>query len=136
MLSKYFELVAMKNCSIYSVLIGWTIESVVERISLSIWDSTLAESQENFMSLEQIISQKLTVAFKPLELLVENESDHHQGHAGDDGSGESHWRITITAQAFTGKSRVERQRMINEVLASELASEIHALAMSVKGAGE
>ncbi len=100
------------------------------------WDSTLAETGENIMSLEQIISQKLTQAFKPLELLVENESHHHQGHGGDDGSGESHWRINITAAAFTGKSRVERQRMINEVLADELANRIHALAMTVKGEGE
>lgn len=88
------------------------------------------------MSLEQIISQKLTDAFKPLELLVENESHHHQGHAGDDGSGESHWRINITADGFSGKSRVERQRMINKALAEELAQNIHALSMIVKAPGE
>ena len=88
------------------------------------------------MSLEKIIPQKLQEAFKPLELLVENESGNHQGHAGDDGSGESHWRVSIISAAFDGKSRVERQRMINEVLATELANNIHALAMSVKGTGE
>ncbi len=88
------------------------------------------------MSLEQIISEKLVEAFKPLELQVENESHKHSGHAGDDGSGESHWRIRITAAAFVGKSRVQRQRMINEVLADELANKIHALAMTVKGEGE
>ena len=88
------------------------------------------------MSLEKIISEKLQEAFKPLELLVENESHHHSGHSGDDGSGESHWRITILADAFTGKSRVERQRMINEVLADELKNSIHALAMAVKGPGD
>ncbi len=88
------------------------------------------------MSLEKIISEKLTKAFDPAELLVENESHHHAGHAGDDGSGESHWRITILADAFTGKSRVERQRMINAVLADELKNSIHALAMTVKGTGE
>ncbi len=88
------------------------------------------------MSLEKIISDKLVDAFKPLEFQVENESHHHSGHAGDDGSGESHWRITIVSDAFTGKSRVERQRMINEVLALELKNSIHALAMSVKAIGE
>ena len=88
------------------------------------------------MSLEKIISEKLQNAFNPLELLVENESHHHSGHAGDDGSGESHWRITITADTFTGKSRVERQRMINETLANELTHNIHALAMTVKAPGE
>jgi len=88
------------------------------------------------MSLEKIISDKLVDAFKPLELQVENESSKHSGHTGDDGSGESHWRIMIIADAFNGKSRVERQRMVNEVLADELKNNIHALAMSVKGAGE
>ena len=88
------------------------------------------------MSLEKIISDKLVDAFKPLKLQVENESHHHSGHAGDDGSGESHWRISIIADAFNGKSRVQRQRMINEVLADELKNSIHALAMSVKGADE
>ena len=88
------------------------------------------------MSLEKIISEKLVEAFKPLKLLVENESHHHSGHAGDDGSGESHWRINITAEAFSGKSRIDRQRMINEVLATELKDSIHALAMTVKGVGE
>ncbi len=88
------------------------------------------------MSLEQIISEKLTRAFNPLELQVENESHHHSGHAGDDGSGESHWRITIMADVFDGKSRVERQRMINEVLAVELKNNIHALAMTVRGSGD
>jgi len=81
------------------------------------------------MSLGEIISQKLNEAFKPLELLVENESSHHQGHAGDDGSGETHWRITIRSEAFAGKSRLERQRMINETLAAELSGPIHALSI-------
>ena len=88
------------------------------------------------MSLEQIISEKLSEAFKPLELKVENESHHHSGHSGDDGSGESHWRIDITADVFTGKSRVERQRMINQALAFELKNNIHALAMTVKAPGD
>lgn len=88
------------------------------------------------MSLGNIISQKLTDAFKPLELFVENESHRHEGHAGHSGSGDSHWRVKITAEAFAGKSRIERQRMINAVLAEELASSIHALAMTVKAPGE
>ncbi|MCP4933683.1 MAG: BolA family transcriptional regulator [bacterium] len=88
------------------------------------------------MSLEQIISEKLYEAFKPLELKVKNESHHHSGHSGDDGSGESHWRIDITADVFTGKSRVERQRMVNQALAFELKNNIHALAMNVKAPGD
>ena len=88
------------------------------------------------MSLQKIISEKLTAAFKPLELNVENESHHHSGHAGDDGSGETHWRISITSEAFKGKSRIARQRMVNEVLADELKDRIHALAMKVQAPGD
>jgi BolA protein len=88
------------------------------------------------MSLEQIISQKLTEAFAPTELSVENESHHHEGHGGHSGSGDSHWRIKITADIFAGKNRVDRQRMVNEVLAEELKGTIHALAMTVKAPGE
>ena len=51
-------------------------------------------------------------------------------------SGESHWRITIRSEAFDGKSRVQRQRMINEVLVLELKNNIHALAMTVKGTSD
>lgn len=88
------------------------------------------------MSLETVITKKLIAAFQPMELIVENESHRHHGHAGDDGSGESHWRISITAAAFAGKSRVERQRMVNAVLERELAETIHALAMTVRAPGE
>ncbi len=84
------------------------------------------------MSLEKIIVQKLTESFNPLELHVENESSKHRGHAGDDGSGESHWRISVLSKDFSGKSRVERQRMVNKVLADELKNNIHALAMTIK----
>jgi BolA protein len=88
------------------------------------------------MSLETTIARKLTAAFQPTELVVENESHHHVGHAGHSGSGDSHWRIRITAAAFAGKSRLERQRMVNAALAEELAGGIHALAMTVKAPGE
>ncbi len=77
------------------------------------------------------IAGKLAQALHPLVLDVVNESAHHAGHAGDDGSGESHFRVAIVSSAFAGKSRVERQRMVYALLADELGSgALHALSVS------
>ena len=81
------------------------------------------------MSLERDIRHKLTEAFAPEALEVVNDSHRHAGHAGSPGTGESHFTIKVVSAAFAGKSRLERHRMVNEVLAQELAGKIHALAI-------
>ena len=81
------------------------------------------------MRAEDSITQKLRQAFAPVALEVVNDSHRHAGHAGSPGSGESHFSIEVVSDRFAGKSRVERHRMINEVLAEELKSRIHALAI-------
>jgi BolA protein len=82
------------------------------------------------MSVEQRIREKLTQAFAPQALEVVNESHRHAGHAGSPGTGESHFSVKVVSAAFAGKSRLERHRMVNAVLAEELAGKIHALAVS------
>jgi BolA protein len=82
------------------------------------------------MSVEQSIREKLTEAFEPEALEIVNESDRHAGHAGSPGTGESHFAVKMVSSAFAGKSRLERHRMVNEVLAEELSGNIHALALS------
>ena len=77
----------------------------------------------------QIIRQKLEESFAPQRLEVIDESDRHAGHAGAHAEGESHFRIDIVSQAFSGKSRIDRHRMINEALATLLKSRVHALAI-------
>jgi BolA protein len=77
----------------------------------------------------QIIRQKLEKSFAPERLEVIDESDRHAGHAGAHAEGESHFRIDIVSQAFSGKSRIDRHRMINEALATLLKSRVHALAI-------
>jgi BolA protein len=67
----------------------------------------------------------------PVEVVVINESAAHHGHAGDDGSGETHYRVRVVAEAFAGKSRVERQRMIYALLAPEFDRGLHALSLEV-----
>jgi stress-induced morphogen len=82
------------------------------------------------MNVEQSIKKKLAQAFAPVALDVVNESHHHAGHAGSPGTGESHFAVKVVSEAFAGKSRVERHRMVNAVLADELAGKIHALAIT------
>jgi BolA protein len=76
------------------------------------------------------IERKLRMAFQPETLSVTDESNLHRGHAGWRESGETHFRVEISARAFTGKSRVERQRAVYQVLAEELAGPVHALALT------
>lgn len=82
------------------------------------------------MSVKDEIKARLTEAFAPTELAVENESHRHAGHAGDDGSGESHFRVTIRAAAFAPMGRVERHRAVHRALGG-LTERIHALALDI-----
>ena len=69
-------------------------------------------------------------------LEVVNDSHRHAGHASSPGTGESHFTIKVVSPSFAGKSRVERHRMVNEVLAEELAGKIHALAITALAPAE
>jgi len=81
------------------------------------------------MGLETRMREKLMVALRPTRLDVVNESHLHAGHGSSPGTGESHFRVLIVSGAFAGKTRVERHRMVNEALASELKGGVHALAI-------
>lgn len=82
------------------------------------------------MAVSDEITQRLTEAFAPTRLEVVNESHRHAGHAGDDGSGESHFRVTIRAAAFGPMSRIDRHRAVQKAL-GDLNSRIHALALDI-----
>lgn len=88
------------------------------------------------MQTKDVITKKLTEAFAPESLRVEDESHLHAGHAGHRPGGETHYRVYIVSEAFRGKSRVERHRSINATLASELAGSVHALAIHAAAPGE
>lgn len=72
----------------------------------------------------------------PESLEVQDESHLHEGHAGHRPGGETHFRVYIVSQAFEGKSRIERHRMINVALAQELADGVHALAIHAQALAE
>ena len=83
------------------------------------------------MSREDDIRQALETAFHPRTLEVINESHRHAGHGGDDGSGESHFRVKIASEAFAGQSRVARHRAVHAALGADLMARIHALALEI-----
>ena len=83
-----------------------------------------------------LITKKLTAAFEPESLDVVDESHKHEGHAGHRPGGETHFRVHIVSDVFRGKSRLERHRMVNETLSSELAGGVHALAIHASAPGE
>lgn len=88
------------------------------------------------MSVKDTLTQKLREAFAPESLDVIDESNLHEGHAGHSGRSETHFRVNIVSEAFAGKSRIDRHRMINDLLAAELKGGVHALALKAKAPGE
>jgi BolA family transcriptional regulator, general stress-responsive regulator len=88
------------------------------------------------MRTADLITQKLTEAFEPQSLKVVDESHQHKGHAGHRPGGQTHFKIYIVAEAFKGKTQLERHRLINGKLSDELAGGIHALAIHAAAPGE
>lgn len=88
-----------------------------------------------------IIREKLTSALSPLRLKIEDDSARHAGHHHDGGidarpGGESHFNLEVVSDVFEGKGRVERQRMINTLLAEEMAGPVHALSIRARTPSE
>jgi BolA protein len=84
----------------------------------------MSKNQERIDLFEAALHQQL----QPSHLAIEDESHLHAGHAGA-ASGGGHFRITLTAPAFTGLSRVARHRLVYEALSAYMPAEIHALAI-------
>ncbi|WP_296612827.1 BolA family transcriptional regulator [Sphingomonas sp.] len=86
--------------------------------------------------LAEIIAARLSENLTPSRLEVINDSHHHAGHMGDDGTGESHFTVIVESERFAGLNRVARQRLVNQALADLLSSRIHALAIRARAPGE
>lgn len=84
----------------------------------------------------EAIRDKLTAAFEPIRLEIEDDSERHRGHAGHRPGGESHFNVLIESQAFAGTPRVARQRMVYRALSEELAGPVHALTVKALAPGE
>jgi len=83
------------------------------------------------MTMADTIAGKLEQALSPREIEVLDVSHKHAGHAGWREGGETHFEVRIRAHIFAGKSRVECHRMVNGLLADELASSVHALQLDL-----
>ncbi len=86
--------------------------------------------------VETAMREQLVAALQPVRLDVINESHLHAGHRSSPGTGDSHFRLLIVSPKFVGLSRVARQRLVNQALASLIGKPIHALAMETLAPGE
>lgn len=87
------------------------------------------------MNIEQAIRARLAV-LQPQVLELEDESERHRGHAGYREGGGTHWRLTIVAHSFAGRSTVARHRMVYQALGELMQNPIHALAIQARAPGE
>ena len=87
-------------------------------------------------AVAESLRHKLTVAFSPTQLDIEDDSARHAGHGGSRPGGETHFNVVIKSAAFEGAGRVARQRMVYQALAEELAGPVHALSVKAFAPGE
>ncbi len=86
--------------------------------------------------VQQEMESLLAAAFPDATFALSNDSAKHHGHAGDDGSGESHFSLAIEWAGFAGLNRVARQRAVNKALGDLPGQRVHALAIKATAPGE
>lgn len=77
------------------------------------------------MTTQESIEEKLAIALTPEHLQVLNESNNHNVPPGS----ETHFKVVVVSRLFAGERLLARHRRINALLADELASGVHALAL-------
>mgnify|MGYP000085351188 CR=1 FL=1 len=82
------------------------------------------------------MTRRLEAALRPTFLQLVDDSEKHRGHGGYNPAGESHFTLVIESPAFTGKSRVERQRLVHAALGDLLEERVHALSIKARAPGE
>ena len=87
-------------------------------------------------SVQTEMEALLAAAFPGARISLVNDSAKHHGHAGDDGSGESHFSLAIEWDGFAGMTRVARQRSVNKALGDIPGTRVHALAIRATAPGE
>jgi BolA protein len=87
-------------------------------------------------AVADVMRNKLSVAFSPVLLEIQDDSARHHGHAGARPGGETHFNVVIEAPVFKGMGRVQRQRAVYAALSEELAGPVHALSVKALAPGE
>jgi len=88
------------------------------------------------MNMQERIETRLRAEFQPQSLEVIDESALHAGHAGARPGGETHYRVALVSDAFTGLSRVKRHQRVYAALTAEIAAGVHALSLETRAPGE
>ena len=86
--------------------------------------------------MKEIIRSKLTIALTPTNLDIVDESHKHAGHSGARPGGKTHFHLNIVSPAFTSLSRIERHRLVHDLLKNELKDTIHALSLTLRSPEE
>ena len=84
------------------------------------------------MSVQDRIHERLAATFAPVHLELENESHSHSVPPNS----ETHFRVVLVSDAFSGKRPVARHQAVYAALAEELAGPVHALSLKVLAPGE
>ena len=84
------------------------------------------------MGLADEIKAAIVQGLDPADFDVINESHLHAGHAGDDGTGESHWRLVLDVPQLADQPRLARHRAVHAALGPDIIGRIHALAITFK----
>ena len=94
------------------------------------------KDKRKHMALEEDIKEILIQRFQPSVLKLVNESKNHRGHAGDDGSGQTHFKLIIVSEKFMGLTSVARHRLVNEALKQSFSKGLHAISIEAKTPSE
>jgi len=82
-------------------------------------------------NVSDALQQKLNDAFAPVRLEIQDDSEKHRGHSGARPGGETHFSVHLVSERFVGLNKVARHRLVNQVLADELAGPVHALSLAL-----
>lgn len=83
------------------------------------------------LKMEDRIRQKIEEKYGKENYKLKNDSALHNGHAGDDGSGQTHFQLKIISAHFENMGKVAAQREIYSLLADEFKDGLHALALKI-----
>jgi BolA protein len=80
--------------------------------------------------------KRIEAALAPTRIALNDDSEAHRGHGGHNPAGESHFSLDIESAAFTGLSRVARQRLVYHALGDLMHERVHALSIKAQAPGE
>lgn len=82
-------------------------------------------------SIKQRLHHKLTEEFCPIHLSVIDDSHKHAGHASAPDGGDSHFTVILASKAFAGLTKLDRQRIVMNMLESKFNQGLHALSLRI-----